>query len=201
MGQASGRPLRDGQARRLPHSGRKKKDRTQTSPIFQNYRPPVADANRGAIRVRRLSLASDRVDLLCGRLHRGLHRSLLLHRGLRRGHLALARSSGITTAATTTIAAAAVASAMATTSVMATAATVAARRMAAAVATSAAVAASMMASMATAAAARAAAAAKDEGRSLVFTAHEGETNQGEKHRQAKHNNTIHPQSSSYLQVP
>jgi hypothetical protein len=47
----------------------------------------------------------------------------------------------------------------------------------------------------------AAASEKETGRSLVLTADEGDANQGEKDRHTKHNNAIHPQSSSYLQVP
>jgi hypothetical protein len=44
-----------------------------------------------------------------------------------------------------------------------------------------------------AAIARAIAAAMAEGRRLVFTAHEGDTNQREKHRDTKNDNTVHPQ--------
>jgi opacity protein-like surface antigen len=54
----------------------------------------------------------------------------------------------------------------------------------------AAVAALMAATVATAAAA--AAAAEDKGRSLVLTAHQGDSNQREKHRETKNNNTVHP---------
>jgi Na+-transporting NADH:ubiquinone oxidoreductase subunit NqrC len=91
-----------------------------------------------------------------------------------------ATAASAAAAASATIATA-IAAAMATT-VATTVATVA--MMASTVA--AAVAATM------AAAASAAAAAKDEGRSLLLTAHQGDSNQGEKHRQSKHNNSVHP---------
>ncbi len=58
-----------------------------------------------------------------------------------------------------------------------------------------------VAAMTSVTAAAAAATAKDKGRSLVFTAHEGDSNQREKDRETENNNTIHPQSSNYLQVP
>jgi hypothetical protein len=48
------------------------------------------------------------------------------------------------------------------------------------------------AAIATAAAATVAHSAKNEGRSLVLSAHQGDSDQGEKHRQTKHNNSVHP---------
>jgi hypothetical protein len=53
--------------------------------------------------------------------------------------------------------------------------------------------AAMATGMAAAMASTAAATTKDEGGSLVFTADEGDSNQGEKQRQSKNNNTVHPQ--------
>ena len=128
--------------------------------------------------------------LLRRSLHRGRHRSLLLHDG---------GLDHATATATTTIAAiaAAVAATMATAvAAMATMATMTA--MAAAVATMTAVAA--IAAIA-AIAPIATMAAKDEGRSLVLTADEGDADDREEDRETKNNNTVHPQSSSYLQVP
>lgn len=61
----------------------------------------------------------------------------------------------------------------------AVAATTIAITVAAAVATIAAIAATMM--------------AMAEGRRLVFTAHKGDTNQREKHRDTKNDDTVHPQ--------
>jgi hypothetical protein len=34
--------------------------------------------------------------------------------------------------------------------------------------------------------------AENKGRSLLLTAHQGDPNQGEKHRQPEHNNAVHP---------
>jgi len=59
----------------------------------------------------------------------------------------------------------------------------------------------MTAVAAIASATAAAASEKEAGRSLVLTADEGDANQGEKDRHTENNNAIHPQSSSYLQVP
>ncbi len=58
-----------------------------------------------------------------------------------------------------------------------------------------------VAAIATIAGTTAAASEKEAGRRFVLTAHEGDANQGEKDRHTEHNNAIHPQSSSYLQVP
>jgi hypothetical protein len=43
---------------------------------------------------------------------------------------------------------------------------------------------------------------KDEGRSLLLAAHQGDPDQGEEHRQPEHNNAVHPRIlQNYLQVP
>jgi hypothetical protein len=42
---------------------------------------------------------------------------------------------------------------------------------------------------------------EDKGRSLVLTAHQGDTDDREENRETKNNNTVHPHSSNYLQVP
>jgi hypothetical protein len=112
--------------------------------------------------------------LLRGNL--GRSRGLLHAGGLHRGLNITATAASAAAAASATIATA-IAAAMATT-------------VATTVATVAMMASTVAATMA--AAASAAAAAKDEGRSLLLTAHQGDSNQGEKHRQSKHNNSVHP---------
>jgi hypothetical protein len=118
-----------------------------------------------------------------------------LDRSLHRGTLAHVGSSVSATAATTTIAAAAIAATVATMMASVATAAIATAVMATGLA--------MMASATAAACTTAATAAtKDEGRSLALTADEGDTNQGEKHRQTKNNNTVHPRIlQNYLQVP
>jgi hypothetical protein len=76
---------------------------------------------------------------------------------------------------------------------MATAVATSVTRVMASAVASAAVAAGMatMTTVATAATI-AAATTEQEGRSLLLTAHEGDSNQREKHRESKNNNTVHP---------
>jgi predicted metal-binding membrane protein len=109
--------------------------------------------------------------------------------------LSIAATAASASIAAAAAAAAAIASAAAVASAVAT--------MMASMATTAA---AMMTSMASAAAAAATAAAavttttitttahsaKNKGRSLVFTAHQGDSNQREKHRESKNNNSVHP---------
>jgi len=115
-----------------------------------------------------------------------LHRSLNGTRGLD-GAL-----HNHATAAAAVAAVATMATAMAT---MTTAVAAVAARSAAAATMAAAVAAMMAAVAAVAAAAAIAATTSEqqaEGRSLVFTAHEGDTNQREKDRNTEHYNAVHP---------
>jgi hypothetical protein len=121
------------------------------------------------------------------RAHRGLDRAGGIS-ATTAATTAVSAATAATAAIATTIASAAIAAAMATmmTSVMA-AATAAAMMASMAAATTAATAAATAAT-----AAAVAAAAKDEGRSLLLTAHEGDTDEREKHRETKNNNTVHP---------
>jgi hypothetical protein len=115
----------------------------------------------------------------CSKLLRGglsRHRSLLL-RGLNVTTTTTAASTAIST---TTAAIAAVAAAIAT-------------AIAAAVATMMATVASMAAAMATTAIATVAAAVMTKRHHLAVTADEGDSNDREKHRQTKNNDTVHPQ--------
>lgn len=136
--------------------------------------------------------ASEAANLLCRGLHRGRGRGLLF-----RAHGSLDSAATAATARVTTAAAiAAVAAAVATTVAAAVATIAVATRMAAAIAAVAAAVAAMTAVAAIAAVASAA--AEDEGRSLVLTADQGDSDEREKHRETKNNNTIHPQSSKLL---
>ena len=109
---------------------------------------------------------------------------MLLRGNLSRGRGLLLGGLHIAATAATAAAAAAVSTTAATTAIAAVATAVATIAMMA----------STVACMATtvAAAASAAAAAENEGRSLVLTAHQGDSDQREKHRETKNNNTVHP---------
>src|SRR5262245_34367257 len=169
---------KDGHKPTKIHS-RKKKDRTPEGIRSLGVSDDAAGANRGAAAPRMIDAPSGRGStLLRGHLGRG--RSLL-HAGGLHGGLNITA-----TAASTTTAAAAIATAIAT-----AVATAVAAGMATAVAPIPMMA-TAVAAAAVAAVAAATAAAKDEGRSLLLTAHQGDSNQGEKHRQSKHNNSVHP---------
>ena len=140
---------------------------------------PLAGANRGS-----------------GRRAAGLAMLLRLHRSLNGTRGLDGALHNHATAAAAVAAVATMAAAMAT--MTAAVAAVAARRAAArraAAATMAAAVAAMAAVAAVAAAAAIAATTSEqqaEGRSLVFTAHEGDTNQREKDRNTEHYNAVHP---------
>jgi len=136
---------------------------------------PLAGANRGSGR-RAAGLA------MLLRLHRSLNGTRGLDGALHNHATAAAAVAAVATMAT----------AMAT---MTTAVAAVAARSAAAATMAAAVAAMMAAVAAVAAAAAIAATTSEqqaEGRSLVFTAHEGDTNQREKDRNTEHYNAVHP---------
>jgi hypothetical protein len=144
------------------------------------------------------ALACAAIQLLYRCLNRG--RNLLLgrhHRGL--DIAATAASAAVAAAAASAAIAPAVAATMATMASMATAAVAAMTTMAAAtVAAAMAAAATAVAAAASIAATTAAESAEDEGRGLLLTAHEGDSNQREKQRKAKHNNSVHPKILQFL---
>jgi hypothetical protein len=136
--------------------------------------------------VRRASAPEAQLTLLRGNLRRGRGGSLLLaNRGL--DVAATAAAAATATASTTTIATAVATAVTTMVASMAATTTMAATMTTTTTAAPAAIAA------ATGVAAATTQASEDKGRSLLLTAHQGNPNQREKHRESKNNDTVHPQ--------
>jgi hypothetical protein len=119
--------------------------------------------------------------------HRGLHGALA------DVIAATAAAAAVTAAAATAVAAAAIAATVATAPAVAAIPTVAAIAAVATIAMAPATVAAAVAAAATIAAATVTTGeTAKEGRRLVLTAHEGDSNQREKHRDTQNNDTVHP---------